>query len=208
MTLPLLNQARQIVFLITGEEKARTVQTVLEDRKIRLPAQKIRLLNGRLTWLLDGSAVSWTDFVTPVASSEAPTLTLQPAIPERDPDLATFAQVDLEACGISPLDEYNARLLDSVHTKGWVEPTPKSIYNLVVIGAGDVASKYQFTHTADFMARLVIRNALFFGRDKFSSLLIPWATYTDPEVAHVGLYENDLQERNIEFATFRREFSE
>ena len=42
---------------------------------------------------------------------------------------------------------------------------------------------------ADFMARLVIRNALFFGSGKMSSLLIPWVTYTDPEVAHVGLYE-------------------
>jgi 6-phosphogluconolactonase len=58
MTLPLLNQARHIVFLITGEEKARTVQTVLEDRKIRLPAQKIRPLNGQLTWLLDRGAAS------------------------------------------------------------------------------------------------------------------------------------------------------
>jgi pyruvate/2-oxoglutarate dehydrogenase complex dihydrolipoamide dehydrogenase (E3) component len=61
---------------------------------------------------------------------------------------------------------------------------------------------------ADFMARLVIRNALFFGRDKFSNFLIPWVTYTDPEVAHVGLYEKDLQERNTEFATFTREFSD
>jgi len=453
----------------------------------------------------DGSAVSWADFVSPVAPAEAQTLTLQPAIPERDPDLATFAQVDLEACDISPLDTHNAELLDHLHPKQWVDPTPKSTYNLVVIGAGagglvsaagaagvgarvalieshllggdclnvgcvpskallrcakaaaavrnasafgvnidgnvsvdfgfvmermrrlrasiapvdsarryseqlgvdvfigkgtftgknnievngktltfakaviatggtaaipnipglqeapyltnatifnltelplrlgvigagpiglelaqsfqrfgsqvtvfsrsdkilpkedpdaakiiekslrqdgvtfafhanykrvesqngkppvtivledvtgerslefdallvaagrkptvrglglteagveydermgvkvndraqttnpdvyavgDVASKYQFTHTADFMARLMIRNALFFGRDKFSSLLIPWATYTDPEVAHVGLYEKDMQERNIEFAAFRREFSD
>jgi 6-phosphogluconolactonase len=58
MTLPLLNQARHIVFLITGEEKARTVQTVLEDRKIRLPAKKIQPQNGRLTWLLDRGAAS------------------------------------------------------------------------------------------------------------------------------------------------------
>ena len=60
----------------------------------------------------------------------------------------------------------------------------------------------------DFGARLVIRNALFFGRDKFSNLLIPWATYTDPEVAHVRLYEKDLNDRNIAFATFTREFAD
>ena len=77
-----------------------------------------------------------------------------------------------------------------------------------VYAVGDVASKYQFTHMADFGARLVIRNALFFGRDKFSNMLIPWATYTDPEVAHVGLYEKDLQERTTAFATFIREFSD
>ena len=58
MALPLLNQARHIVFLITGEKKARTVQTVLEDGEIRLPAQKIRPLNGQLTWLLDRGAAS------------------------------------------------------------------------------------------------------------------------------------------------------
>jgi pyruvate/2-oxoglutarate dehydrogenase complex dihydrolipoamide dehydrogenase (E3) component len=77
-----------------------------------------------------------------------------------------------------------------------------------VYAVGDVASRYQFTHMADFGARLVIRNALFFGRDKFSRLLIPWATYTDPEVAHVGLYEKDLQARGIDYTTFTREFSD
>jgi pyruvate/2-oxoglutarate dehydrogenase complex dihydrolipoamide dehydrogenase (E3) component len=77
-----------------------------------------------------------------------------------------------------------------------------------VYAVGDVASKYQFTHMSDFGARLVIRNALFFGRDKFSNLIIPWATYTEPEVAHVGLYEKDLHEQNIEFVTFSREFAD
>ncbi len=76
-----------------------------------------------------------------------------------------------------------------------------------IYAVGDVASKYQFTHMADFMARMVIKNALFFGGDKVTDLLIPWATYTDPEVAHVGLYEKDLEERNIPYATFTREFA-
>ena len=453
----------------------------------------------------DGSAVSWADFITPLTAPEDKISTLQPDIPERDPDLAALAQVDLEGCGISPLDEHNTGLLDYLHPKGWVDPTPKPSYNLVVIGAGagglvsaagaagvgarvalieshllggdcltvgcvpskallrcakaaaavrnasafgvkvngdvtvdfgfvmermrrlragiapidsarryteklgvdvfigkgtftgkntievngktltfvkavvatggtaaipnipglrqapyltnatvfnltelparlgvigagpvgielaqafqrfgsqvtvfsrsdrilpkedpeaarivenslrrdgvtfaynanykgvesrggkppvtlvvengsaertlefdallvatgrkpavkglgledagveydgrmgvkvndrlqttnpdvyavgDVASKYQFTHMADFGARLVIRNALFFGRDNFSNLIIPWVTYTEPEVAHVGLYEKDLQERNTAFVTFTREFSD
>lgn len=58
--------------------------------------------------------------------------------------------------------------------------------NRRIYAAGDVCSHFQFTHAADAMAKLVLRNALFFGRARFSSLLIPWSTYTDPEVAHVG----------------------
>jgi pyruvate/2-oxoglutarate dehydrogenase complex dihydrolipoamide dehydrogenase (E3) component len=53
--------------------------------------------------------------------------------------------------------------------------------------AGDAAGRWQFTHAADAMARLVVRNSLFFGRGRADDLLIPWATYTDPEIAHVGL---------------------
>ncbi len=78
--------------------------------------------------------------------------------------------------------------------------------NSSIFAVGDVASQYQFTHMADFMARIVIRNALFFGKDKVSDLLIPWSTYTDPEIAHVGLYERDLKERGIEFSTFTKTF--
>jgi pyruvate/2-oxoglutarate dehydrogenase complex dihydrolipoamide dehydrogenase (E3) component len=77
-----------------------------------------------------------------------------------------------------------------------------------VYAVGDVASKCQFTHMSDFGARLVICNALFLGRNKFSDLLIPWATYKNPEVAHVGLYENDLSERGIEFTTITRDFDD
>ncbi len=59
--------------------------------------------------------------------------------------------------------------------------------NRRVFAAGDVASSFQFTHAADAMARIVIQNALFFGRKRVSALTIPWCTYTDPEVAHVGI---------------------
>jgi pyruvate/2-oxoglutarate dehydrogenase complex dihydrolipoamide dehydrogenase (E3) component len=59
--------------------------------------------------------------------------------------------------------------------------------NRRIYAAGDVASKYKFTHAADAMARIVIQNALFFGRAKASALTVPWCTYTEPELAHVGL---------------------
>ncbi len=80
--------------------------------------------------------------------------------------------------------------------------------NSRIFAAGDICSPHQFTHTADFQARIVIQNALFFGRKKTSALTIPWATYTSPEIAHVGLYEKEAQERGIEVTTFTQPFSE
>jgi pyruvate/2-oxoglutarate dehydrogenase complex dihydrolipoamide dehydrogenase (E3) component len=71
-----------------------------------------------------------------------------------------------------------------------------------IYACGDVCSPYKFTHAADFMARIVIQNALFKGRAKASSLLIPWCTYTSPEIAHVGLYENEANARGIQIDTF------
>lgn len=76
--------------------------------------------------------------------------------------------------------------------------------NRRIYAAGDVCSPFKFTHAADFMARAVIQNAFFgfAGRKRVSSLVIPWCTYTDPEVAHVGLSERTAAERRIEIATF------
>ena len=73
--------------------------------------------------------------------------------------------------------------------------------NKHVFACGDIASHYQFTHAADAQARIVIQNALFFGRAKASALKIPWCTYTSPEVAHVGLYEKDAREKGLEVDT-------
>ncbi|MES1211054.1 MAG: FAD-dependent oxidoreductase, partial [Acidobacteriota bacterium] len=73
--------------------------------------------------------------------------------------------------------------------------------NPKVFACGDVASRYQFTHIADAQARIVIQNALFFGRSKASALTIPWCTYTSPEVAHVGLSETDARRKGIEVDT-------
>ena len=56
----------------------------------------------------------------------------------------------------------------------------------------------QFTHAADFAARAVIQNAFFFGRKRHGSLVVPWCTYTSPEIAHVGMYEKDAQAKGHE----------
>lgn len=73
--------------------------------------------------------------------------------------------------------------------------------NLNVYAAGDICFPFKFTHTADALARILIANALFMGRQKASALTIPWCTYTDPEIAHVGMYEADAKEQGIEVTT-------
>ena len=77
-----------------------------------------------------------------------------------------------------------------------------------IFAAGDICSPYQFTHTADFMARIVIQNALFKGRKKSSALTIPWCTYTSPEIAHVGLYEHQAEKQGIAIDTFVQHLSD
>jgi pyruvate/2-oxoglutarate dehydrogenase complex dihydrolipoamide dehydrogenase (E3) component len=71
-----------------------------------------------------------------------------------------------------------------------------------IFAAGDVCSRYQFTHAADFLARIVIANTLFMGRQKASALTIPWCTYTDPQIAHVGITEHQAAADGIALDTF------
>ncbi|HXI21753.1 MAG TPA: FAD-dependent oxidoreductase, partial [Gemmatimonadales bacterium] len=73
--------------------------------------------------------------------------------------------------------------------------------NRRIYAIGDVASRYQFTHAADSMARLVLGNALFFGRSRASQLLIPWTTYTSPEVAQVGLTVQEAERQGLAIET-------
>ena len=74
-----------------------------------------------------------------------------------------------------------------------------------IYAAGDICSPFKFTHAADAMARIVIQNALFMGRARASALTIPWCTYTDPEIAHVGMYEKEARDKGLEVKTFIQE---
>jgi len=80
--------------------------------------------------------------------------------------------------------------------------------NPKIYAVGDICSPYKFTHTAEAMAVIAIQNALFKGRKKTSSLVIPWCTYTDPEIAHVGLYEKEAEQKGIPVETFVRHFKD
>ncbi len=100
--------------------------------------------------------------------------------------------LNLEAAGVA----YGNH---GVQVNDFLQTTNSRIY-----AAGDISLPFKFTHTADATARIVIQNALFAGRKKWSSLIIPWCTYTDPEIAHVGMYERDAVKNGIPIETFVR----
>lgn len=80
--------------------------------------------------------------------------------------------------------------------------------NPLVYAAGDVCSAYKFTHLSDAQAKIAIRNALFLARSRASALTIPWCTYTDPEIAHVGLSEDEARKRGLAVKAFTQPLAE
>ena len=108
--------------------------------------------------------------------------------------------LNLEAVGV----EYDKR--HGVKVNDYLQTTNPKIY-----AAGDICMNWKFTHAADAAARIVIKNTLFspfgLGRSKLSSLVMPWVTYTDPEIAHVGISEQEAQKLGIEVTTIKIPFS-
>ena len=110
---------------------------------------------------------------------------------------ANVENLNLEAAGVA-YDKKGVQVNDTLQS------TDPNIY-----AAGDVGLKYQFTHTADATTRMVLRNALFPGpKQKVSDLIMPWCTYTDPEVAHVGLSEREAQAQGMVTKTFTQSIGE
>ncbi len=103
----------------------------------------------------------------------------------------------LEAAGV----DFDARKGVTVNDR--LQTTNKRIY-----AAGDCCMAWKFTHAADAAAQIVVQNALFGGRKKLSALNMPWCTYTDPEIAHVGLYEEDAQKQGLETQSFTFDLAE
>ena len=105
--------------------------------------------------------------------------------------------LNMETAGV----EYDNR--KGVHVNKYFQTTNRRIY-----AAGDICFPYQFTHIAEAAARIVIQNALFFKSKKHKSMIISWCTYTDPEIAHVGMYEKDAREKGIPVETFVHYFKD
>jgi pyruvate/2-oxoglutarate dehydrogenase complex dihydrolipoamide dehydrogenase (E3) component len=107
----------------------------------------------------------------------------------------------LEAVGVAYDVQKGVEVDDSLRTS-----------NKRIWAVGDVCMQWKFTHAADAAAKIVVQNALFavgpLGRKKLSDLVMPWCTYTAPEIAHVGLYERDAAERSIEIDTYQVSIAE
>ncbi|MFL6570586.1 MAG: FAD-dependent oxidoreductase [Burkholderiales bacterium] len=86
----------------------------------------------------------------------------------------------------------------TVETNDYLQTLYPNIY-----ACGDVAGPYQFTHTASHQAWFAAVNALFGGLRRFrvDYSVIPWATFTDPEIARVGLNESDARAQNVPYET-------
>ncbi len=106
------------------------------------------------------------------------------------------AGLNLEAVGV----KYDSRR--GVMVNDYLQTTNPRIF-----AAGDICMSWKFTHAADAAARIVIKNALFspfgWGRSRLSKLVMPWVTYTDPEIAHVGLYEPEAQAQGLKTRTIK-----
>jgi len=99
-------------------------------------------------------------------------------------------RLDLDLVGV----KYDTE--NGVHINDFLQTTNPRIY-----AAGDVCFEHTFTHIEDASADIVVQNALFLGRKRLSALTIPWCTYTDPEIAHVGLYVREAQKKGIAVKT-------
>ena len=99
--------------------------------------------------------------------------------------------LDLENAGVSYDIESGIRVDDFLRTS-----------NPRIFAAGDVCLEHAFTNTAEASARIVVRNALYRGRQRMSALTVPWCTYTDPQVAHVGLYVRQARAQGIPVKTY------
>jgi pyruvate/2-oxoglutarate dehydrogenase complex dihydrolipoamide dehydrogenase (E3) component len=104
--------------------------------------------------------------------------------------------LNLEAAGVEYDTRQGVKVDDRLRTS-----------NHRIFAAGDICSRFKFTHAADAMARIAIQNALFLPTARASTLVIPWCTYTDPEVAHVGLSEEEAKQQGRAVRTFREDLA-
>jgi pyruvate/2-oxoglutarate dehydrogenase complex dihydrolipoamide dehydrogenase (E3) component len=105
--------------------------------------------------------------------------------------LPNVERLNLETAGI------DCDALTGIRVDDFLQTSNSRVY-----AAGDACLEHKFEHTAEASARIAVHNALSLGRRRMSALTIPWCTYTDPEIAHVGLYVREARDRQIPVRTF------
>ncbi|MEA5619652.1 mercuric reductase [Cronbergia sp. UHCC 0137] len=172
------------------QEAAEILQKVLIDEGIRLVLnchleEVVTVTEGkRLYFSVNGNRDSVTVDEILIGAGRAPNV----------------EGLDLETVGV----EYDKKL--GVKVNDYLQTTNSKIY-----AAGDICMNWKFTHAADAAARIVIKNTLFspfgWGRYQLSKLVMPWVTYTDPEIAHVGIDPDQAEKLGIEITTIKIPFS-
>ncbi len=150
-------------------EAALVVQQQLESEKIRvITATRVERVEQ-----IDGKKHLWAGTEKIIADEILVAAGRMPNV----------ESLNLEAAGVE-VGERGIRVNEKLQT------TNPRIY-----ACGDVIGGYQFTHVAGYEASVVLKNALFFPVTKANYRVIPWATFTDPELARVGLTEKQAKER-------------
>lgn len=110
--------------------------------------------------------------------------------------VANVKGLDLEKAGV----EYNEK---GIRVGPTLRTTAKNIY-----AAGDVAGPYQFSHMAEYQAIMAVSNALFPFKGRVNYNSVPWCTFTDPEVAHLGLTEEEARKKYKNIKIYKSSYSE
>ncbi len=114
--------------------------------------------------------------------------------------LATGRRVQLDGLNLEAAGVAYSRQGITVNER--CRTSKKHIYAI-----GDVAGRFQFTHMSEHMAKVAATNALLKVPMKMDSKHVPWVTYTDPEVAHVGASRTDLEQKGTRFEVYRFPYS-
>ncbi|MDH3732992.1 MAG: mercuric reductase [Gemmatimonadota bacterium] len=175
----------------------------LADRLTRsLEDEGVRVITGRVVTRVESSGSGARLYIEVPGSASA----RGESVPDGDsPDPGQHVEADeiLVAVGRRPNTEDLGLEEAGVATdRGWVTVDAKlRTSQRHIFGAGDVTGGYLFTHVADHEARTVVQNALLPVRAKIDYRVIPWCTYTEPELAHVGLTEAEARERHGDSVT-------
>ena len=161
--------SRDVIMPKEDPEAARVVQKQLESEGLRVMtntrAERVRVIDGKKQIIAGGEVITVDEIL--IATGRTPNV----------------GSLNLEAAGV----DYDKK---GIKVDAKLRTSNKRIY-----AAGDVIGGYQFTHVAGYEAGVAMQNALVFPTKKADYRVIPWATFTEPELARVGLTENQARDR-------------